>query len=104
MEGPRMQDTAIFQALESKNSFITSLQNLLNSNKHVRVFLHWDKDLSQSEIAEKANVSTGTVSAAKTNLTELELLEDGEDGVKKTIKALRHPTVREAYLEALESE
>jgi DNA-binding MarR family transcriptional regulator len=99
-----MQDTSVFQALEVKDSFITNLQNLLDSESHVKIFLHWDKELSQSEIADHAGVSTGTVSMAKSNLKELKLLEEGGDGLEKSIEAFSHPVVKEAYLEAIKNE
>lgn len=99
-----MQDTSVFQALETKDSFITSLKNLLDSENYAKVLLYWDKELSQSEIADQAGVSTGTVSMAKNNLKKLKLLEESGEGLRKSIEALRHPIVKEAYLEGIENE
>lgn len=99
-----MKDTAILNALDNRESIISSLKNLLSKENYIKVLLYWEQGLSQSEMAKKADVGQATVSRAKNRLEELDLLEEGEEGLTASIEVLNHPLVRESYIEVLENE
>ncbi|MFC6757683.1 MULTISPECIES: helix-turn-helix domain-containing protein [Haloarcula] len=98
-------EEAVLLALETRNDLFQSLHEMLSSDNYVEVLMALEEGKTQTEIANEVGTSSATVSRAVGELEDFELIEEGENGYKKTLPALDHPMIQHFYqTEVLNSE
>ena len=90
-------EEAVLLALETREELFQSLYEMLSSDNYVRVIMALEEGKTQTEIADDVGTSSATVSRAVTELEEYELIEEAEDGYRKTLSSLNHPMIQHFY-------
>lgn len=90
-------EEAVLLALETREELFDSLHEILRSDNYVRVLMALEEGKTQSEIADKIGVGSATVSRAVQELLEFDLIEESENGYKKTFPVLDHPMIQYFY-------
>ena len=90
-------EEAVLLALETREELFQSLYEMLSSDNYVRVLMALEERKTQTEIADDVGTSSATVSRAVTELEEYELIEEAEDGYRKTLSSLNHPMIQHFY-------
>jgi len=98
-------EEAVLLALETRDDLFESLYDMLSSDNYVRVLMALEEGMTQTDIADEVGVGGATVSRAVRELKEYDLVEETDDGYKKTLTALDHPMIQHFYeMEVLNSD
>lgn len=90
-------EEAVLLALETRDDLFESLYDMLSSDNYVMVLMAIEEGKIQTEIADDVGIGGGTVSRAVAELKEYDLIEETDDGYKKTLSALDHPMIQHFY-------
>lgn len=90
-------EEAVLLALETRDDLFESLYEMLSSDNYVRVLMALEEGITQTEIADEVGVGGATVSRAVNELKEYDLIEETDDGYRKTLTALGHPMIQHFY-------
>lgn len=95
-----MTDTSeqsLLLALETHEELFDTLDSILTSKNYLRVLMVTEEDKLRKEMADEADVSTGTVSNAMEELQEYGLVEETDEGYQRTLPILGHPIVQHLF-------
>lgn len=92
-----MTEEAVLLALETRDDLFESLSEMLGSDNYISVLMALEEGMTQAELADEVGVSPATVSRAMDELKEYNLIEECDDGYKKTLTALGHPMIKHFY-------
>lgn len=90
-------EEAVLLALETRDDLFESLYEMLSSDNYVRVLMALEEGMTQTDIADEVGVGGATVSRAVRELKEYDLVEETDDGYKKTLPVLDHPMIQHFY-------
>ena len=93
----RTTEEAVLLALETREDLFGSLYEMMSSGNYVRIFMEIEEGKTQTEVADAVGVGNSTVSRAVKELEEFELIEELDDGYRKTLSALDHPIIQHFY-------
>jgi predicted transcriptional regulator len=93
----RMTEEAVLLALETRDDLFESLSEMLRSDNYISVLMALEEGMTQAEIADEVGVGAATVSRAVDELKEYDLIEECDDGYKKTLTVLGHPMIQHFY-------
>lgn len=94
---PETTEEAVLLALDNRQEMFDSLHNMLRSDNYVKVLMSLEEGQSQTEIADEIGVGNATVSRAVRELLEYELIEEAENGYRKSLPVLDHPIIQYFY-------
>jgi predicted transcriptional regulator len=87
----RTSEEALLLAIGNRDALFVILSEVISSDDRMEIFVNTVPGKTQGEIAKEAGVSQGAVSRAITDLQESGLVEEADEGYKKTISCLDHP-------------
>lgn len=90
-------EQAVLLALETRNELFDSLNEMLRSENYLKVLMALEPEKDQNQVAEEISVGQSTVSRAVKELLEFQLVEEVDDGYKKTFPVLDHPMIQYFY-------
>jgi predicted transcriptional regulator len=92
-----VSEEAVLLAIDTRHDLFDSLYEMLSSDNYVRVLMALEQGKSQTEIADDIDTGNSTVSRAITELQEYELIEETDNGFKKSLSSLNHPMIQHFF-------
>lgn len=94
---PQTSEEAVLMALDTREQLFDALQEVLSSNKRLKVLMTLGEDMDQRSVATEVGVGQSTVSRAIDEFKEYGLIESTENGYKKSLPVLDHPLIQHYY-------
>lgn len=90
-------EIAVLHAMENRHELFASLKEIFRSDKYLDVFMALEDNMTQREIADKSGVGQSTISRAVKDLKEYDLIEETDNGYRKTLPVFGHPILQYFY-------
>jgi DNA-binding transcriptional ArsR family regulator len=87
----RTSEEAILLAIANRETLFDILSEVISTDDRMAIFASTVVGKTQGEIAEEADVGQSAVSEAMGDLQESGLVEEVDDGYRKTLPCLDHP-------------
>ena len=84
-------------ALEVRKDLFNTLEEILDTRKRKRAFIEVKTNRTQSKIAEEADIDQSTISRMLSELIELGLVREVDEGYEKTLGCIDHPILEHLW-------
>lgn len=87
----------VLTALQVREELFDTLEEILGTAKRKQAFIEVKPGRKQKEIAESAGASVGTINGVISDLKDLGLARETEDGYEKTLRCMDHPVLEHLW-------
>jgi predicted transcriptional regulator len=90
-------EEALLLALETHEDLFSTIDKMLSSENYLKVLMVIEEDKTYADMSDEAGVAQGTVGNAISELQEFGLVEETNEGYKRTLSVLGHPLIQQSY-------
>lgn len=92
-------EQTVLTALQAKEELFSTLEAILNTKTRKEAFIEIKPGRAQSEIADAVGVSDEAIRKTREKLMAFGLVEEAEDGWRKTLRSMDHPVLEYLWRE-----